>query len=108
MGAVIIPASPVASGCRHRTTSLPRPTAHVIAERLIWLRELRDHSQLHLAQLAGISRSAVNDAESGQSQITVRTLMRLALALDVDVSMILGLSEPSKELLAQDAAHRPF
>jgi transcriptional regulator with XRE-family HTH domain len=82
--------------------------ARILARRVIWFRRFRQLSQAQLAGLAGISRSAVNDAESGQSQITIRTLQLLAVGLGTNPGVLLGCIDPPAELIEEDARRRRF
>jgi transcriptional regulator with XRE-family HTH domain len=84
------------------------PVAHTIARRLIWLRKLRGITQGALAAKAGVTRSTVYDAESGQNQITVRTLLALSVALEAEASMLLGSTDPTEVMLLEDAKRRRF
>lgn len=84
----------------------PDGVANRIARHILWFRKLRCLSQLELADLAGVNASSVNHAESGQTQITVRTLLRLAAALQTSAGVLLGEDGPNAEALAADAARR--
>lgn len=51
------------------------------------LREKKNMTQEELSEKAGVSRSIVSGLESGRTtQTTVKTLEKLADALDVDIS----------------------
>jgi DNA-binding XRE family transcriptional regulator len=88
--------------------SPPEKIEHVLARRLIWFRGFRRLTQAEVATLAGISRSAVNDAESGQSQVTIRTLQLLAAALGTNAGVLLGCMDPAEDVLREDARRRRF
>lgn len=56
------------------------------------LRELRDErglTQEKLAELAGLERTYISQAEQGRRNTTVLTLQKLAAALDVEVTELL-------------------
>lgn len=101
--------SPQDALCRPEATYAPE-TLHVVARRLIWFRELRGLTQSDLAKAAGISRSAVNDAESGQSDTRLRTLVQMAAALGTDAGVLFGSTPlPDAERAAYEAKwKRPF
>ena len=82
--------------------------ANGLARRIIWYREYRQMTQARLARLSGLSASAVSDAESGQSQMTIRTLMRLADALGTTPGILFGCVPRPAEVIAEDAARRRF
>jgi transcriptional regulator with XRE-family HTH domain len=54
------------------------------ATRLRALRLERRLSQEALAAVAGLDRTYVSSAEAGRRNVTLRTIQRLAAALDVD------------------------
>ena len=55
----------------------PDDVANNLARRIAWFRELRGLTQDQLAERAGLSRMSVNDAESGQTHMDMRTLVTL-------------------------------
>jgi len=61
-----------------------------MAKRLQQLRALRGLSQRDLAQRAGISREYIARLETARQDPTLRTLEKLAKALRVRVSTLLG------------------
>lgn len=63
--------------------------------RLEELRTAKGLSKNKLARLAGISQTAVTFIERGQRSPTLATLQRLAEALEVSVSQLIG-EEPSE------------
>ena len=46
-------------------------------------RQLKRLTTRQLAALAGVSRSTISDAENGKHDITLSTLIKIAVALDV-------------------------
>ena len=58
------------------------------------LREERNLSQLELSRRAGMSAAQLCKIERGRSELTASTLRRVADALDVPVSALLGEGEP--------------
>ncbi|MGI8540787.1 MAG: helix-turn-helix domain-containing protein [Rubrobacteraceae bacterium] len=62
-------------------------------ERLKELRKLRALSQQELADVSGIGRATVSRIERGEMGAHGRTLRRLAEALKVDVSELVGRGE---------------
>jgi len=86
----------------------PDDVANTLARRIIWFRELRGLTQQQLADKAGLSQSAVNDAEGGQSHMTMRTLIVLAAALETTVGVMLGETQRNAEAMAADEERRRF
>ncbi len=74
----------------------PRPDAGTLAltigERVSVLRRRRPHlSQAELARRAGLDRATVSDIERGATPSpSLRTLEKLAQALETDVATLLG------------------
>jgi transcriptional regulator with XRE-family HTH domain len=66
------------------------PTPKQMGRRLQKLRKEREMSRAQLADLAGITRQYVRQLEAGLSDPTVGTLQKLAKALGVDVTELLG------------------
>jgi transcriptional regulator with XRE-family HTH domain len=66
------------------------PTPKQMGRRLQKLRKERDMSRAELADLAGITRQYVRQLEAGLSDPTVGTLQKLAKALGVPVTELLG------------------
>ncbi|WP_020116843.1 helix-turn-helix transcriptional regulator [Streptomyces canus] len=60
-----------------------------IADRIRLERKRQNRTQEWLYLTAGVSRWAVQDAESGLGNPTTRTLLRIARALDVPLSTLL-------------------
>ena len=86
----------------------PDDVANKLARRIAWFRELRGLTQDQLAERAGLSRMAVNDAESGQTHMNMRTLVTLAAALETAAGVLLGEAERNEEAMAADEARRRF
>jgi len=86
----------------------PDDVANNLARRIAWFRELRGLTQDQLAERAGLSRMAVNDAESGQTHMDMRTLVTLAAALETSVGVLLAEIERNAEVMAADEARRRF
>jgi DNA-binding XRE family transcriptional regulator len=86
----------------------PDDVANTLARRIAWYRELRGYTQAALAERAGLSPTTVNDAESGQTRMDLRTIMTLAAALETTVGTLLGEVERAPEALAADAKKRRF
>lgn len=80
-----------------------------LADRLIYIRKIKGLTQADLAQMAGTSQQAIQQAECGKA-LNPRYLPKLAKALDVPVEwltmneisakMISGLSEKDDMLLS--------
>lgn len=66
--------------------------------RLREIRERRGLTQMELADLAGVSQSIISDIENEYVSPTIRVLQKLAGALGVSVSELLG--EDHKEVTA--------
>ncbi len=52
------------------------------------LREHRNISASNLADMAGLSRAYISQIESGERKGTAKTLQKIAVALNVDVDML--------------------
>jgi transcriptional regulator with XRE-family HTH domain len=66
------------------------PTPKQMGQRLQRLRKERDMTRAQLAELAGVSRQYVRQLEAGLSDPTVGTLQKLAKALGVPLTDLLG------------------
>ncbi|MGV8084522.1 MAG: helix-turn-helix domain-containing protein [Coriobacteriia bacterium] len=58
--------------------------------RLRRLRQERNLSQEELAHLAGLDRTYVSSCEAGRRNATIKTIVRLAEALNVDPSALVS------------------
>lgn len=65
-------------------------TQRQVAEKIVELRETHGLTQLQLSELAGIDRKTINRIENGHYSPSIDTLTRLALALQVSVSDLVG------------------
>ncbi|WP_041274466.1 helix-turn-helix domain-containing protein [Desulforamulus reducens] len=71
-------------------------------ERLKRLREKFGMSQAELADKAGISQPFIGAIESGRKSPTLRTLEKLANAMDISVLELLGaVGEPSAKVASE-------
>ena len=61
--------------------------------RLREIRKARGYTQNKLAMKSGLSRQAIEVIESGQKSPTLNTLAKIANALDVTVSQLIGESD---------------
>ena len=61
--------------------------------RLREIRKARGYTQNKLAMKSGLSRQAIVVIESGQKSPTLNTLAKIANALDVTVSQLIGESD---------------
>lgn len=61
--------------------------------RLREIRKARGYTQNKLAMKSGLSRQAIVVIESGQESPTLNTLAKIANALDVTVSQLIGESD---------------
>ena len=86
----------------------PDDVANTLARRIAWFRDLRGLTQDALAARAGLSQSAVNDAESGQTHMDMRTRVTLAAALETTVGVLIGEVQRTAETMAADEARRRF
>jgi transcriptional regulator with XRE-family HTH domain len=64
------------------------PNRPPLARNLIYLRGVRGWSQVMLADLAGVSGTAISTLEMGVTLGNMRTLQKLATALNVSVSKL--------------------
>lgn len=60
------------------------------ARRLRSIRLERGFSQEQLASLAGLDRTYVSSCENGRRNATIRTISRLAVALEVDPATLVS------------------
>lgn len=74
---------------------------------LAQVRVQRGLSQSQISRMAGVSPSAISQAERGQRGLSVSTLMRLATALGVSLdALVVGQSEPGYRIRGRTAPHR--
>jgi transcriptional regulator with XRE-family HTH domain len=66
---------------------------HLLSKRLRELRGKKDLTQADLAELAGLTASAISQFESGVREPNFSSLVKLARALDVSPSFLSGLEE---------------
>lgn len=59
-----------------------------VADRLAAARKLRGLTQAELGELAELSQQRIYELEQGTANVTVRTLVRMARVLDVDLSRL--------------------
>jgi transcriptional regulator with XRE-family HTH domain len=76
--------------CRAEATGA-RSVAQTISRAILREREKSGISQTNLANMAGISRSTLNDIESGlHRDLRVRTFLRICEALNIRPDKLLG------------------
>ena len=63
----------------------------VFGERLRELRQKREHTLKSLAELAGMSYVYISDMERGLRVPSLTTIIRLAVALDCEVTDLVGM-----------------
>ena len=86
---------PLAAGIIEKVASrkierIVESTQRQVAEKIVELRETHGLTQLQLSELAGIDRKTINRIENGHYSPSIDTLTRLALALQVSVSDLVG------------------
>ncbi|QNP70491.1 helix-turn-helix transcriptional regulator [Streptomyces roseirectus] len=81
---------------------MPRWSDYSTGERIKILRG-RDVRQSDLAEMTGLSLPTIQTAEQDK-RLTLPTLMRIAAALGVDTSVILGQQEPRRAMAQDDRA----
>ena len=59
-----------------------------LSERLIYLRERRNLTQVELAKTADVSQSTIAQIESGRKDPSLSTLIKLAKALDCHIAIL--------------------
>jgi transcriptional regulator with XRE-family HTH domain len=67
------------------------PVNEGLGERIRMARELVGMSQAELARRIGISKNAMNDIETGDTDPRASRITAIALALEVSTDMLLGL-----------------
>lgn len=84
------------------------PADVTLARRIRHLRKARGHSLKDLSEAAGLSISFVSQLERGLSSASVRTLARLADALDVGIGELFGGDGDGEDgrIVARSAEHR--
>ena len=70
--------------------SLPDPCCAAFGRRLRRLRQERGLSQEQLAHIAQLDRTYVSSCEAGRRNATIKTVARLAEALDVDPATLVS------------------
>ncbi len=71
------------------------------------MRAQRGLSQSQVARLAGVSPSAISQAERGQRGLSVSTLLRLATGLGMSLDeLVVGQAEPGYRIRGRTAPHR--
>ncbi|MCC5974209.1 MAG: helix-turn-helix transcriptional regulator [Rubellimicrobium sp.] len=70
-------------------------TAETLGVRVKQLRTERGWTQARLADLSGLSHSALSKVENGHLSPTFETLLRIAEGLEIDLSRLLATSGPS-------------
>jgi transcriptional regulator with XRE-family HTH domain len=77
-----------------------------VAERLAAARKERGLTQLELGELADLSQQRIFELEQGTANVTVRTLVRMARILDIDLpSLFSGLGLGTDARLAETLDH---
>jgi transcriptional regulator with XRE-family HTH domain len=66
-----------------------------IGERIMILRKRQKLSKKELADIAGISYATLSNYENGKAIPSAETIVRLALALNVSVSDLISLTDPT-------------
>lgn len=61
-----------------------------IGQRIVKIRKQKGLTQEDLAGEAGLDRSYLSEIESGYKNVSVRTLNKIAKALSVKISILLG------------------
>jgi transcriptional regulator with XRE-family HTH domain len=75
--------------------------------RLQELREARGLSQLKLGEISGVAQSFINSIEAGRKSPTLRTLQKLANALEVEVTDLISTPKFSSQQKGDDTNERP-
>ena len=68
-----------------------------LAREYIYLRKLKGLTQAEVAERAGISRTNVSRFESGEYNPTLEMMVKLATAMDLDISVTLKPRENNAE-----------
>ncbi|MCP4131617.1 MAG: helix-turn-helix transcriptional regulator [bacterium] len=66
-------------------------------KRLKGIRQDKGYTQEHLAEISGISRRMVAHYESHAKKLDIDKIIKLALALNISVDELLGLSKPERK-----------
>ena len=82
-------------------------TQSILGEIIVELRNKADLSQEDLAYESGVNRSFMSKIETGQTAVSLLTLMRLAKTLEVKISDIIielenRMGEPNQKLLDKE------
>ena len=75
----------------------PPTLARIVARRITDYRRERQITQIQLAAMARLSRNTLNRAEAGEITPKVKTLGRIALALEIEIAALL----PNREQQSQ-------
>ncbi|MEC9488174.1 MAG: helix-turn-helix transcriptional regulator [Halanaerobium sp.] len=67
-----------------------------VGEKIRKKREIKSLSQCQLASKAGLSQSFLSDVENGRKSPTVRSIMKLAMALDISPALLVDCDNKAK------------
>lgn len=79
---------------QYREASEEQGMVHRVALRVLYLRKARGWTQEELAERMGVTQSAVANLEGGYENPSVKRLVRIARALDVDPEDLVSEDEP--------------
>jgi len=77
-----------------------------IARRIVALRKKRGLTQEQLGKLAGVTQGRIFELEQRTSNVTVRTLVRMAQILDVELPALISDVHTASDLRLADALER--
>lgn len=61
-----------------------------IGAKILYYRRIKGWSQEQLSELAGVSRARISDIERGKGPYNIDSLLLIAKALDVDVTVLMS------------------
>jgi HTH-type transcriptional regulator/antitoxin HipB len=94
-------ASSVCDGHRLLVSKVADDIVHRVGRRIGELRRQRGLTQSELGERLGIAQKNVHRLESGTQNLTLRTIVKVAQALDVDVEALLQAALPPRSFLRE-------
>lgn len=68
----------------------------LVGKRIKYLRRLRNLTQAHLAEKAGLSVNYISQIETGVASPTLKTLLTISQALNVEIKEFFNFEQPNE------------
>ena len=75
---------------KNRLKQLGKPISEIISPRLRPLRKQKNLTQEELGEMIGVAKARVSDYEAGKTEPPLKTLIKIADALDVSLDWLCG------------------